>query len=226
VNSTITVVCLGQDFQPVNITEIMNVWPPYFDPWIPDLDNTFTPIISIDDMVNDLRRIDGNDNSLAIGPSMFESAGLGVYALRDFKKGDRLDVYTGPRCETEDQVRWIAQVIMPNTTGGVNDGIYDSTFPGPFRYTASDFRSYGYYVNDPLGHHELINSEMIWDATLQRGILIASDHIRRGEEILMAYGVRYWRMFHYRLSEYSLEKLEYTYGEELDRFEDRVPQRK
>ena len=157
---------------------------------------------------------------------MFEGAGLGVYALRDFRQGDRLDSYTGPRCETEEQLRWIAQVVMPSFSGSVNDGLYDSTFPGPYRYTASDFRSYGYYANDPLGHHELVNSEMIWDASIQRGVLIASDNIRRGEEILLAYGVHYWRMFYYRLSPYGLEKLEYTYGEELDKFENRVPARR
>jgi len=189
INSSISVIDMGSQYLPIIIDDIVNAWPPYFDPWIPTINNTLTPSINIDDMLDDLRRIDGNDAALAIGPSMLESAGLGVYALRDFSKGDHLDTYTGPRCETEDQLHWIARVIMPGPAGGVNDGSYDSTFPGPFRYTASDFRSYCYYANDPLGHHELVNSIMVWDATIQRGILIASDHIRRGEEILMAYGI-------------------------------------
>jgi hypothetical protein len=202
-------------------------WPEYFDAGVtPHHRGLLTPHIEIDEVYEDLTRIEGHNAALAIGPSMLRDAHLGLYALRDFQPDERLDVYTGPQCATEDEISWYAQIILPNRNGTYNDGVYDSSIPGPQRYTASDRRCYAYYANDPLEHPHLVNTKLEWDSQLKRAVLVTTTVIRRGQEIFLSYGATYWKQFHTRLTAEGLWDLQWTYGTELGMHNGRVPESK
>ena len=204
--------------------KLTRVWPDWFDIGNSAEQGLSTPHVNIDDVYEDLTRIEGNDAALAIGPSMLRDAHLGLYALRDFGKDERLDVYTGPQCATEDEIHWYALIIVPGRNGSYNDGVYDSTIPGPHRYTASDHRCYAYYANDPLGYPYLVNTKLEWDLSLHRAVLVTTSAIRRGQEILLSYGADYWRTYHTRLTAMGLLwNLQWTYGRELGMQNGRVP---
>jgi hypothetical protein len=205
---------------PIRIHTLTQQWPSYFNP----VDLHQHPCVDIDTVYQDLRRLPDNDAPLALGPSLLRGAGIGLYAINNITSGYRLDTYTGPQFDTETSARLAGRNHFPNfRTDGYNDGIYDNLINGDSnRYTLSDYRCYSYYANDPLGYLHYANAKFIWDPSDRRPILVTTDNVERGDEILVAYGADYWYHFQQYLSTDGKEALQMSYGPELDKIEARV----
>ena len=66
---------------------------------------------------------------------------------------------------------------------------------------------------------DLVNAKIVWDRDLERGILISTDTITRGEEIYLSYGADYWYYFHSTLPGDLEAYVRAHYREEFDAIE-------
>jgi len=197
-------------------TDMSLIWPEFFD----TSDTNTIPSIDVDELYLDLFRLEENESTLlAIGPSLLEGADLGLYAVLDIPKGTRMDIYTGPQYGPMENLEEFANVAYPHPRSGPNNGIYDSLIDGPRRYTITDFRSYAYYANDPISRPDLVNAKLVWDQDLERGVLISTDTITRGEEIYLSYGADYWYYFQFTLPEALESEVRVHYCREFEAIE-------
>ena len=97
-----------------------------------------------------------------------------------------------------------------------SDSIYDKgidkngkfVFPMPSkRYLVGARSSYGYYANDPLHNHSLINAEIRYDKNMGSVVLKALRDIDIGEEIFVSYGSQYWSLYHRQCTGHDHETL-------------------
>ena len=200
----IPVVDPGHDIDPI-IYDHGIEWPNPFR--MNDPNNV--PNLDIDIYYPYLRRVNHSVSPVAIGISLLEGAGRGLFATRDICKGETLGVYDGP----QDSDSGILTERGRLENGGEHSrGIYDSGIEGPYRYTLSDQRSYPYFANDPLGRPDLVNSHLVWDSRRHRGVLQSTDEITRGDEIFYAYGSEFWREFRYDLEDPFDYSMYLSYG--------------
>jgi hypothetical protein len=167
------------------------------------------PNLDIDIYYPYLRRLDDSSSPVAIGWSLLEGAGRGLFATRDIRKGETLGIYGGPQSDDPWPLRerWLLEHY-----DNPSRGLYDSEVDGPYRYTLSDQRSYPYFANDPLGRPDLVNSHLVWDNRRHRGILQSTDDIARGDEIFNEYGSEFWREFRYDLTDPFDYSIYLSYG--------------
>lgn len=124
---------------------------------------------------------DGNDENVDIKKSKIPRAGNGLYAKKDFTKGDFICWYMGFLIE-EDMV---------------DNGYYDSDYLLKLRgkdmyICAEDKKScYGRYINDGLSKYKSNCEFETYDDVLSSGIK-AKRKIKRGDELYISYGPEYW----------------------------------
>jgi len=125
---------------------------------------------------NHLRSIDG----LRIKTSGITGGGLGLFAERNFKKGEHITPYSGDYAALR---------------GPRDGGQYDLEIT-KFRAirAARTNTAPGRWLNDAKGQNELSNNtEFVMDRTRGTGRLRAIRAIAKGAELLVPYGPDYWR---------------------------------
>ena len=107
----------------------------------------------------------------AVRPSNIEKAGLGLFALRSFRPGERIGVYSGTLHDERPK--------DTTYTMQISDG-------GKIRYIeALDEAPYMHMINDSYLHGAP-------NAKMRNGEIVATQSISPGDEITMAYGPDYW----------------------------------
>ena len=113
--------------------------------------------------------------------SELENAGLGLFAVRDFKRGELVATYGGEKL-TPDEV---------DKRYGVNGlAAYALTIhPNKLILDAITVRGYGSMANDG---HGVRRCNAHFSKKGDTGLLRANRRIHNGEEILASYGREYW----------------------------------
>ncbi len=131
---------------------------------------------------NHLRR----EEKLRIKPSGIASAGLGLFAEKDFAVDEEVCVYTGDR-------------INADFKSSDSDGIGGTYFLQRTQREGIDAaRSNcgpGRYANDPKGSDKVANTKFHPNHRQRTMTLRAVLPISKGDEILVPYGINYWGMF-------------------------------
>ena len=126
-------------------------------------------------------------DQLRIKPSTIPGAGLGLFAGKDFKKGDRIALYTGPMLETDKASGTYAlQVVKggPTSTPITIDGSSLKNTAG----FANDCRSKDVKSKVCKG----TNADFKYAAVDRECWLKASKAIKSGQEIFVPYSLGYW----------------------------------
>jgi hypothetical protein len=123
---------------------------------------------------NHLRAIDG----LRIKASSVPGAGLGLFAEKDFPTGSHLTRYTGDYRRTQDG-RIGGYYFLQLTNAKSIDAARTNTDSGR-------------WANDARGSPFEPNSELVTHPATGSGRLRATRNIKKGEEIFVSYGPRYW----------------------------------
>ena len=112
-------------------------------------------------------------------------SGLGLFAVKSAKKGDELCTYEGVEVDGE------------TLTQGYNNGDYvASAIKDPFTKQwiyidgQEETCGYGRFSQDPIDEH-LVNAKILWRDNKMK--LIATCEIKPGDEILVHYGLDYWK---------------------------------
>ncbi len=122
---------------------------------------------------------------LKVKKSKLAGAGYGLFAKVDFEKGDRITEYKGRLCKWR-EVK-------------AEDG-YNGYLLRVSRTMAIDARpatrTLGRYANDAKGLTRVpgINNNAEYVVDGLRCYIEARRHISKGEEILVGYGIEYWRL--------------------------------
>jgi hypothetical protein len=118
------------------------------------------------------------EEGVRVTTSTVQGAGYGLFAARDFARGDHIADYTGDE-------------VIPRNAG---DG-------GPYCLTVTRRRlidaartntGYGRWANDPRGTNSGPNAEFVVNVARKTGRVRATRRVRKGEEILVSYGPSYW----------------------------------
>ena len=110
--------------------------------------------------------------------SLGEHAGNGLFAARDFKKGEMIAVYSGDWVYDGDDVWGGNYQLYWNAERSIGTARTNS---GP-----------GRFANDPRGSAKKANAALVCDRRNERAIVRATRRIRNGEEVLVSYGRAYW----------------------------------
>ena len=121
---------------------------------------------------NHLRSIMG----LRIKPSNIAGAGKGLYAAREFKKGESVTVYTGDVTTDPEEEHGGSHYVFALNRRVTIDAARTNTAPGRLANHAS-----------PGNLTWVVNNR---DRTVR---LVATRAIRAGQELLVSYGQAYWR---------------------------------
>jgi hypothetical protein len=129
---------------------------------------------------NHMRILEG----VQVKKSPVENAGFGLFATKEFKRGDHIVDYTGDQLSIN--------VRQPNS-----GGVYCLQLNQRESIDAARTNTgYGRYANDPKGSIAgSPNAEFVLNNRYHTGRLRATKTIRKGEEILVSYGPQYWRTF-------------------------------
>jgi uncharacterized protein len=124
---------------------------------------------------------------LSIKKSQIPAAGLGLWAEKDFKRGDVIVSYDGERIT-------IKECEKRNTAlegGGSYYLFISKTKCIDAQHTLS---AKGRYANDAKGLTRIdgLRNNARYEAIKGQAFIIASRNIRSGEEILVSYGRSYW----------------------------------
>ena len=121
------------------------------------------------------------EDGIGIRASKIPNAGQGLFALREFTRGQCIALYTGDR-------------IIDN--GGASSGPYMLQLTNAEILDAARTNTgYGRWANDPRGSTMNANAEFCVDRARRTAYLRATRAIRAGEEILVPYGASYWRHY-------------------------------
>jgi hypothetical protein len=125
---------------------------------------------------------DGNDDNVEIKKSKIPRAGKGLYAKKDFKRGDFICWYMGYLIEND---------MIVN---GYYDSDYILKLPDKNLYIcAEDVNScFGRYINDGLSKY---NSNCIFETytDIYSAGIKAKKKINKGDELYLTYGTDYWK---------------------------------
>jgi hypothetical protein len=108
-------------------------------------------------------------------------AGLGLFAAREFRRGEHITDYTGDELVlTHDRVGGPYALALTQRTA--IDAARTNT-------------AYGRWANDPHGSDMRANAEFVLNRATGTGRLRATSTIAKGREVLVSYGPAYWRAF-------------------------------
>ena len=123
------------------------------------------------------------EDCLKIGRSTIPRAGKGLYAQRDFKKGETVARYTGDLVHNDeryDKNRYFSAYLL-ELTGAISiDAARTNT-------------AVGRMVNDARGTNKKNNCSLSCHHATRTATLKASRNIKKGEELFTAYGAAYWK---------------------------------
>ena len=117
-------------------------------------------------------------NNLRIKKSLVPGAGRGLFTERDLREGEWVTKYTGDLMAHDDvnkESRYILQLT--------NDVSIDAA------RTNCDS---GRMVNDPRGTGRQPNCKFVYDRRTKRASIRTTCRVKKGEELLVAYGNEYW----------------------------------
>ena len=146
------------------------------------------------------------EDNVYIAPSTIQGAGRGVFANKNFKRGDYLAFYDGTIIDNtheiteqeriyalplDDKTHRIIGFKQPTNKDGVAQLINDYVrFVFPDIYELSDFvRKIGHYFMESL------NNSNVFTKSRKIGEQInfyASEDLKKGQELFFTYGTRYW----------------------------------
>lgn len=108
--------------------------------------------------------------------SLGAHAGAGLFAEKDFRRGERIAWYTGDWIHDDRGGFYTLQIAANKTV----DAARTNTAPGR-------------WANDPRGSGRRANARFAADHVRGRASLRATKAIRKGEEVLVSYGKQYWK---------------------------------
>lgn len=120
-------------------------------------------------------------DGLRVAASTVARAGCGLFAARDFARGEHLADYTGD------------ELLIRHDRDG-----------GPYCLSLTQRRAidaartntgYGRWANDPRGTDHGPNAEFVINPARGTGRLRATTSVRKGDEIFVSYGRQYWAAF-------------------------------
>lgn len=126
---------------------------------------------------------------LSVKKSQIPAAGMGLWAEKDFKRGDVIVSYDGERITLKECERRNTEL-----EGMGNYYLFISkTKCIDAQHTTS---AKGRYANDAKGlmRIEGLRNNARYEARKGQAFIIASRNIRAGEEILVSYGRSYWNI--------------------------------
>ena len=113
--------------------------------------------------------------------STIPKAHLGLFAARDFKKGEHVADYTGD------------QLILRRDQAG---GPYVLQLTQKEAIDAARTNTgYGRWANDPSGSRQRANAEFVINNRNKTGRLRTTRAVKKGQELFVSYGPDYWRAF-------------------------------
>ena len=130
---------------------------------------------------NHLRR----EEALRIKQSRIPTAGMGLFAERDFRVNDKIADYTGDRIVRDNQQT--GPYFLQLTGSEAIDAARTNCGPGR-------------WVNDPRGSEFGSNAKFCPNHRNRTACLRASRPIKKGDEIFVPYGAAYWREYGDRLA--------------------------
>ena len=118
------------------------------------------------------------EEGLRIKQSKVAEAGKGLFAEKEFKKGETIALYTGDWVAVDDEAGGAYALQVSKTK------IIDAarTNAGP-----------GRWANDPRGTGRRANAELRYSAKNKVGSVAAKQKIKKGDEVLVSYGRQYWK---------------------------------
>ena len=115
-----------------------------------------------------------------IGKSTIPGAGRGLFTARDFKKGEKIALYTGDVIEGDvDDANESAYIFASKNNINID---------AARRNTAT-----GRMINAPRGTNRGTNVEFKINPRTAEVTIKATRNLRKGEEVLVGYGPQYWR---------------------------------
>ncbi|HOV10483.1 MAG TPA: SET domain-containing protein [Bacteroidales bacterium] len=126
---------------------------------------------------------------ISIKPSQIPGSGLGLWAAKDFKKGDVIVKYDGDKislkeCERRNQ----------NQEG--YGGYYLTLSKNRIIDAQYTLWAEGRYANDAAGLTRIkgLRNNAKYQLIKREAFIVASRNIKAGEEILVSYGRSYWNI--------------------------------
>lgn len=122
-----------------------------------------------------------SEMGLCIAPSLIPNAGYGLFATRDFAKGNDIVPYTGDIILTlDDDVYWGRYVLQ------VKSNVY---------IDAKDPVNTAGFINSPRGTNKKTNCQFVYNPRTKVAWVRATKKIKAGDELLVGYSSGYWRHY-------------------------------
>jgi hypothetical protein len=118
---------------------------------------------------------------LRVTKSTVAKAGLGLFAAKDFSKGQHVADYTGDQLLLRTDNSGGEYVLQMSKREGIDASRTNS--------------GYGRWANDPKGSDNRANTEFVVNTQYRTGRLRTTRAVKKGEELFVAYGVDYWKTF-------------------------------
>ena len=121
------------------------------------------------------------EEGLRVTKSQIADAGLGLFAAKDFAKGDHVADYTGDQLMLRVDQHGGQYVLQLNQREGIDAARTNS--------------GYGRWCNDSRGSGLHANLEFVLNTRNRTGRLRATRAVKKGEELFVAYGAGYWAAY-------------------------------
>ncbi|MBP8042064.1 MAG: SET domain-containing protein [Bacteroidales bacterium] len=126
---------------------------------------------------------------ISIKPSQIPGSGLGLWATKDFKKGDVIVKYDGDKISLKECER-------RNQNQDGYGGYYLTLSKNRIIDAQYTLWAMGRYANDAAGLSRIkgLRNNAKYQLIKREAFIVASRNIKAGEEILVSYGRSYWNI--------------------------------
>ncbi|HNZ42142.1 MAG TPA: SET domain-containing protein [Bacteroidales bacterium] len=126
---------------------------------------------------------------ISIKPSQIPGSGLGLWATKDFKKGDVIVKYDGDKISLKECER-------RNQNQDGYGGYYLTLSKNRIIDAQYTLWAMGRYANDAAGLNRIkgLRNNAKYQLIKREAFIVASRNIKAGEEILVSYGRSYWNI--------------------------------
>ncbi|HPI31066.1 MAG TPA: SET domain-containing protein [Bacteroidales bacterium] len=126
---------------------------------------------------------------ISIKPSQIPGSGLGLWATKDFKKGDVIVKYDGDKISLKECER-------RNQNQDGYGGYYLTLSKNRIIDAQHTLWAMGRYANDAAGLNRIkgLRNNAKYQLIKREAFIVASRNIKAGEEILVSYGRSYWNI--------------------------------
>ncbi|MEI6371517.1 MAG: reverse transcriptase domain-containing protein [Nostocales cyanobacterium ELA608] len=121
------------------------------------------------------------EEGLRVTKSTVAKAGFGLFAARDFEKGQHVADYTGDQLMLRADQDGGEYVLQMTKREGID--------------AARTNTGYGRWANDPKGSGMRANTEFVVNHKHRTGRLRTTRAVKKGEELFVSYGPSYWKAF-------------------------------